>query len=1103
MGNIKCLNCGNDITMISGSVCPNCNTRLSHVKISFLAYLGPEDSLSGYQRSYKLVLLKSLFEELLVDDVVHVRPVVERFKNYYVNRSNQGLITDKDVDERIQNISESSLEDVFEVIKVNPYNAIRKQNYLKISDESLDGVFILQKGIDDFSKVEKESLISLMQTKLHLYYDKIGSHVAEEQCNVADEEKVVENVVETVSENLSVEIVYPTLEELGLSNRSYNAIRRHGIHTVEKLLEAVENGSIENIRNLGNNSINEILRMVTNIKAKKIVRSANEEELCVAVSVEESIVAKYFPENRFAIFRSYCSENSIDTAQKLKNIDFSELMRVRGFGLTKLNAIRERLKTIEEIEATETIQESEQIIVVNTFDKIHSSNEFLHISILRRFGVASRVVERFIALEIKTLGDFKQKPKSEIAQVLGIQHYTKLEKVLEKFEIPLIDIVGAYLHSLEQDKEFEFYVRRAEGSTLQEIGESCNLSKERVRQHCSKFERMITPMIHALAQGLEDSNSDHYIKEEQVVSVFDNDDFDKIFVFSLRNSSSYDFIGGIYFNKTQYPNAENDLIGIVSDIVGEGINLFDEIEKIENALDTSGYGFLTADDFLNIVIAFNYCFYGDYIVKSKKSYSFLCAQLVEKYFPDGIRNTEEDIKRLRELSEQCFGHLDIPENDRSLWSRVSNLLVQRGRSIYISPKKIFVDKDLVEEIKSYVDNSPLSEIFFKEIFAEFEGILTMTTNIDNAAFLHGVFVYYYPHEYIYSRDSLTKRDVEETQNLASRIREVLVEAGHPLRKDEIMSHFPGLAESVLFNAIIHSEDIAQWEFNYYNCMGNIKRSEQAEQILKTTLEVLLNENQGYCSELMLYESTKDKLRDYFDENKVCNAQNLFYLTYMLFDGDFSFRRPHIASVGRFKSLNIKDILVDLLGSPDRLYYDGFMEFTTKLMIPVVTAGMVFTEIEKEYIKISQNAYMRKSCMSFDTSDIEIIKGVVESYAVDEWYLPLQKFAGGEELLPNRLEINEFVMESLVNELNLGWHVVQPQIKDRRYQKGIMVRNDNYIMTYDAMVASVLLSKGISELSEAQLLSFMQIHQLAGKVIPKELFSSSHFEVDDNGTIKVN
>ena len=1021
MGNIKCLNCGNDITMISGSVCPNCNTRLSHVKISFLAYLGPEDSLSGYQRSYKLVLFKSLFEELLVDNVVYVRPVVERFKNYYVNRSNQGMITDKDVDERIQNISESSLEDVFEFIKANPYNAIRKQNYLKISDESLDGVFVLRKELIDLNKTEKESLISLIKAKLQLYYTKIGSQIAEEKCDKANDKMLADSVVdeETEAGTTSVAIVYPTLEELGLSTRSYNAIRRYNIQTVEELLEVIESGEIANIRNLGSNSINEILRVVENVKTRKVVRSTEE-----------------------------------------------------------------------------------QPIAVNTFDKIHTSNEFLQISVLRRFGVPSSATGRLSELGIRTFADLKRESKSKIAQVLGIQNYTKLEEALKQFEKPLVDIVGEYLKTFEQNKEFDIYVRRAEGDTLQEIGEAYNLTRERVRQHCSKFERAIMPMILALAQGLEDANSDHYIKEEQVLSVFDNDDYDKIFIFTLRNASSYDFVGGIFFNTEHYPHAEYDLIGIVSDIVGDGINLFDEIERIESALDSAGYGFIEADDFLNMVIEFNYCFYGDYIVKNKKSYAFLCAQLVEECFPDGIRYEDEDMNRLRCLASERFGDLDLPDNDRSLWSRLCTHLVQRGRSTYISPKKIFVDKDLMEEIKSYVDNSPLSEIFFKEIFAEFEGILTMTTNIDNAAFLHGVFVYYYPHEYIYSRDSLTKRDAEETQSLASRIREVLVEAGHPLHKDEIMSHLPGLAESVLFNAIIHSEDISQWEYNYYNCMGNIKRNEVAEQILKTTLEVLLSENQGYCSESMLYVATKDKLRDYFDQNKVCNAQNLFYLAYMLFDGEFSFRRPHIASVGRFKSLNVKDILIDLLGSPDRLYYDVFMELTTKLMIPVVTAGMVFTEIEKEYIRISQNEYLRKSCISFDTSDIEIIKGLVESYAVDEWYLPLQKFAECEERLPNRLEINEFVMESIANELDLGWHVVQPQIKDRRYQKGIMVRNDNSIMTYDALVASVLLSKGISELSEAQLLSFMQIHQLAGKVIPKELFSSPHFEVDDNGTIKV-
>ena len=65
MGKIKCLNCGTELTMFSNAACPACGIRLSHAKNSFLAYLGPEDSLAGYQRSYKLVLLKSIFEECL------------------------------------------------------------------------------------------------------------------------------------------------------------------------------------------------------------------------------------------------------------------------------------------------------------------------------------------------------------------------------------------------------------------------------------------------------------------------------------------------------------------------------------------------------------------------------------------------------------------------------------------------------------------------------------------------------------------------------------------------------------------------------------------------------------------------------------------------------------------------------------------------------------------------------------------------------------------------------------------------------------------------------------------------------------------------------
>lgn len=164
MGKIKCLNCGTELTMISNAACPACGIRLSHVKISFLAYLGPEDSLAGYQRSYKLVLLKSIFEECLSGNSPKVRTVADRFRAYYLRRKQNGLLIDKDVDSRIADIESSSLEDVFEVIKMNPYNAIRKQGFLKIDE--LNGVFVLQRGIDDLSNVELNNILILLREKL-------------------------------------------------------------------------------------------------------------------------------------------------------------------------------------------------------------------------------------------------------------------------------------------------------------------------------------------------------------------------------------------------------------------------------------------------------------------------------------------------------------------------------------------------------------------------------------------------------------------------------------------------------------------------------------------------------------------------------------------------------------------------------------------------------------------------------------------------------------------------------------------------------------------------------------------------------------------------
>ena len=102
----------------------------------------------------------------------------------------------------------------------------------------------------------------------------------------------------------------------------------------------------------------------------------------------------------------------------------------------------------------------------------------------------------------------------------------------------------------------------------------------------------------------------------------------------------------------------------------------------------------------------------------------------------------------------------------------------------------------------------------------------------------------------------------------------------------------------------------------------------------------------------------------------------------------------------------------------------------------------------------------------------------------------------EEELPCGMSVNEFFMGALVAEYSLGWHIVSPQMKDRRYQRGILVRNDVPVYAYDELISKVLKEQGIKTISEEDLQGFLQIHSLVYNYLPKELQKSARFKYSD-------
>lgn len=1131
MGNIRCLNCRSEITTISGMECPHCKAQLSHVKIAFLSYLGPEDSLAGYQRSYKLVLFKSIFELLKAGQTISVSRVSEVFRKYYLDRKSAGLPADKEADKRISEIEQSDLRDIWLLISMNPFAAISKHGFLKVKGDGLNGMLVLQKGIDTLTNKEIDSVLDIVEKKLVRYFESIGSAALTGplvETVIAPESEILpaqeSETVEAEADSCAAESELPLnaeagtyanasgdilLEDLPLSTRAFNAFKRSGMSNLGQLRTCYCDGSISEIRNIGRTVIQEIGELL----GKPVQgRELPTEPLCEQTELssdgvlsgdmdEETKLLKIeevFADNAFNLFRQYCERNGIFTIGELIGFPYNNLMNERGFGKGKMIKIVEKWASL--LDGTSAVQSNAEQSEVSAESciEIHESNLGFGIGLVSNFAGARKIHDLLAEAGIKTLGDINGYTRIALARKLQYEKLNSFLYALEHFKKPYSEVLEERFEQIADDRSFDVFARRAAGKTLQAVGEEFDLTRERVRQICSKKQRLIMPIIHPMIETLMQQNGARYFREEQICEFIDNEIYANAVMYTLRETESFKSFSSplIFFETSSYPDVDRTLKELASDIVGDGINIFESAEEIEKALDAAGFGFLNADDFLGLLIDLDFTFYGDYVLQDRKSYGRLCARIVEEYFPDGISNTKEDMDLLRNLTKQQYGDLDLPDSDRSVYARICDYLILRGRSKYIAPGKVFVDKDILAQIKDYIDNSKQKDIFYSELYAEFEGLLTMLTNIDNHQFLHGVLRYYYPADYSYSRDFLSKETGEAGQSLADRITDYVTSVGTAMHKKDILRHFPGITEVVLFNTAYNFKGLLQWEFNYYNSLSNLHLTNEDVQAIDSVLSTLIDANDGYCSEGMLFEKAQAELGGIVEKGAIRNSMNMFYTAQELLADKYVFRNPHIARIGRFQSMIGTDIAADLLGDQEVLSMKAFYKMTDRLKWSPVSSGVIFTEIEQRYIRTASDTYIRKDKFAVGDEDVEYLKGLFENQAEGNWYLPLQLFADSEEELPCGLQVNEFLIGSAAAVCDLGWHIVAPQIKDRRYQRGILVKNSKEVFTYDKLVSAVLKENGVAEISESDLLSFLMIRSLALRYIPKDLQTSALFRYSE-------
>lgn len=147
------------------------------MKQDFYDYIGAADSLNNYARSYKLIYLKSLFDNMNSDGVANAYAVANDFKNFYLERKQNGKVPDVNVEPRIANIENSSINDVLSVILNNPYKVISKREFVTFKQDKDESKFIVNSNLHaELTKKDYEKIDEILNEKIRLYYSRIDKN---------------------------------------------------------------------------------------------------------------------------------------------------------------------------------------------------------------------------------------------------------------------------------------------------------------------------------------------------------------------------------------------------------------------------------------------------------------------------------------------------------------------------------------------------------------------------------------------------------------------------------------------------------------------------------------------------------------------------------------------------------------------------------------------------------------------------------------------------------------------------------------------------------------------------------------------------------------
>ncbi|OJV65155.1 MAG: hypothetical protein BGO41_00925 [Clostridiales bacterium 38-18] len=759
------------------------------------------------------------------------------------------------------------------------------------------------------------------------------------------------------------------LSDLSISVRTYNCLSKSGILTLYDLL-GCDALRLSKIRNLGINCLIEIENTLKNLDEYQeniIINSYNsgyhvpikfiksmDELITGNISTLEEKVTNYADKVFIERFKSEakCIDSFFRNEVVNGNQFVREISRMLGNYSNRITKYYKIYNELNGLVSKLSSDKSEKMIL--PIFKVFPNSE-----------LQSIIENNFYNLKFKDINTISK---------LVIEYNLKFEqisKLYRKYSIDLNEEFSLYLKKYEKTKEIFIISERAADNTLDSIGNSLNLTRERVRQVEKKiinkanlwFEKNnVIDLAHAY------SDYSNIIKIEQITdSISSNKSiFKYMFIKYLNTKPEYKILSGVNSKIIIKTDIENQVKLVIESLP----NVFDEFQ-LRQRFNTFDNINLTYDEVMIIVITI-YKKDGNCFHMKSLSLNEMYRFTMKKYFSNGIRIYDDTvIKYFRECLTSEFGKQDLPENNRAISARLADIGILCDRGTYKLKEDIRIDKELFVTIYNYIQSIPRDIILTRSIFNVFSKELIMV-GITNHFLLHGLLREFYFNEFFFKKDCIMKNNNDNS--ICEELNNYIKSSKYPVSLESIRNEFPGATNAIIGRAISM--------FDIVNLFGkvihidNINLSDIEQNFLRENLTELLSDYKPHHVK-ELYEIIESKNKSFWNKIYVDSTFGAYSISEAFFNECFHFDRPFISNYGveicdKYQIIkneaNKKDLIK--ISEIQTLVKDNFLAFTS-------IYKMIEQLFDSHYL-LDKETFIKNELITISEEDIAIIEKLIVS-----------------------------------------------------------------------------------------------------------------------------